>query len=95
MYFSAAPFLGERPRQHEFGFEDRAGCGHHPVQGGRHPPDYRVIHPPLDVLNRVACVSLIPAPVEVLGCAPNLDDQISRQVLGFDLAAFLTPEAQQ
>jgi hypothetical protein len=35
-----------------------------------------VIDPPLDVLNGVACVSLIPAAVEVLGCAPNLDDQI-------------------
>ena len=43
----------------------------------------------------MAGVALVPAPVEVLGHGPELDDQVARQVLRLDLAALLAPEAQQ
>jgi hypothetical protein len=38
---------------------------------------------------------LVPAPVEVLGHAAELDDQVTGEVLGLHFAAFLPPEAEQ
>ena len=37
----------------------------------------------------------IPAPVEVLGHSPELDDEVAGEVLRLDLAAFLPPEPKQ
>ena len=37
--------LRERPRQHEFAFEHRAGAFDDAVQRRRHPADHRVPHP--------------------------------------------------
>jgi len=38
---------------------------------------------------------LIPAPIEVLRYDPELDDEVAGEVLGFDLAALLAPEAEE
>src|SRR5665811_1124687 len=54
----------------------------------------RIQHPdpPLHVLDGVAGIALIPAPVEVLGHGPKLDDQIIREILRLDLSALLPPK---
>ena len=54
-----------------------------------------VLDPPLHVLDGVAGVALVPAPVEVLGDGAELDDQIVGEVLRLDLAAFLPPEPNE
>ena len=65
------------------------------VEGGRHPANQRMPDPLLDVVDGLAGVAFIPAPVEVLGDQPKLDDQVAGQVLRFDFAAFLPPEPDQ
>ena len=54
-----------------------------------------MLDPPLDVRHHLAGVAFVPVPIEVLGDVAELDDEISRQVLGFELAAFLPPQPQQ
>jgi hypothetical protein len=51
--------------------------------------------PPLHIGDDLAGISLVPAPIELLGRITELDDQIAGQVLGLDLAALLAPEAVQ
>jgi hypothetical protein len=51
--------------------------------------------PPLDIDNHLAGMGLIPAPIKLLGRQPELDDEIVRQVLRFDLAAFFAPEPKK
>ena len=50
---------------------------------------------PLDVRDDVASIRLIPAPIELLGNDPELNDKVTGQVLGLDLAAFFAPEADE
>ena len=45
--------------------------------------------------DRLAGIALIPAPIEVLGHDPELDDQVVGEVLRLDLAALLAPEPEQ
>ena len=52
--------LRERPGQHELGFEDGPAGIDHPVQGGRHPFDDRMLDPPLHVLDGMTGVALVP-----------------------------------
>jgi hypothetical protein len=66
MYFSAAP-SSERPRQHEFRFENRSGGLNHAVQGGRQVADHWVLDPPLDLGHHLAGIALEPTPIEGLG----------------------------
>jgi len=40
-------------------------------------------------------VALVPVAVEAFGHGPELDDEIARQVLRLDVAAFLAPQPQQ
>jgi hypothetical protein len=54
-----------------------------------------MLHPALDVRDRLAGVALVPTPVEVLGYGPELDDQVAGKILRLDLAALLLPEADQ
>ena len=49
----------------------------------------------LDVLDGVAGVALVPAPVQVLGDGAELDDQVVGEVLGLDLAALLPPQPNE
>jgi hypothetical protein len=57
--------------------------------------DDRVLDPGLHVLDGVAGVALVPLAIEVLGHDPELDDEVAREVLRPDLAAFFLPEADQ
>jgi hypothetical protein len=94
MLFGGA-LLREAPGQHEFGLEYRPGALYKAIQGGGHPADYRVLDPPLDILDDLAGVSLVPAPVEVLRDRPELDGQVVRKILWVGLPAFLAPQTQQ
>jgi hypothetical protein len=49
---------------------------------------------PLDICKDLAGIGLIPAPVQVLGRQPQLDDEIAGQILWLDLAALFLPKAQ-
>ena len=94
MLFSGA-FLGEGPGQHELRFEHRLGALDHTVEGRGHPEQNGVPHPALHVLEHFAGVRLEPAPVQGLGRDAELDDEVSGQVLGLDLAALLLPKAEK
>ena len=52
-------------------------------------------NPPLNLGDNLAGVALVPAPVELLGDAAELDDQVAGQVFGLGLAPFLPPEPEQ
>jgi hypothetical protein len=95
MYFSAAPSSENDHGKHELGLVDRPGPRHDAIEGGRHKPDDRVLDPALDVRDGVAGIAFVPLPIEVLGHQAELDDEVARQVLGPDLAAFLLPQADQ
>jgi len=43
----------------------------------------------------MARIAFVPMPIEWLSHEAKLDDQVARQVLGFDLAAFFPPNAEQ
>ena len=51
--------------------------------------------PFLDVDDRLAGVAFKPMPVEVFGDPPELDNEVSGQVLGLGLAALLPPKPDQ
>ena len=40
-------------------------------------------------------IGLVPAPVEVLGHGPKLDNQVAGEVLRFDFTTLLTPKAKE
>jgi hypothetical protein len=40
-------------------------------------------------------VSLVPAPIEVLSCLPELNDEVAGEVFGFHFAPLLAPEAEE
>ena len=50
-----------------------------------------MLDPPLHVLDGPTGISLVPAPIEVLGDLAELDDKIVGEIFRFDLAAFLPP----
>ena len=52
-------------------------------------------HPPLDLGDHLPGIALVPVPIEVLGHASELNDEIAGQVLGLDLAALLPPQPDQ
>ena len=93
MCFSAAALFRERPRQHEFGLEHRPGGLDHAVERSGHPAHDRMLHPTLDPGEDLAGVAFEPVAVEGLGHDAELDDEVARQVLGFDLAPLFAPEA--
>jgi hypothetical protein len=49
----------------------------------------------LDVDDRLASVALEPAPVEVLGDRPELDEEVVGEIFRLDLTALLAPEAEK
>jgi hypothetical protein len=85
----------ERPGQHELGLIDRACDADDPVQRRAHPLVDRVSDMPLGILHQLTGIELIPAPVQVLRREPELDDEVTREVLRLDLAALLPPEPDQ
>src|SRR2546430_2701583 len=52
-------------------------------------------HPALHVPDLSAGVALVPGAVEVLGCSPELHDEVAREILWLGLASFLAPEPDQ
>ncbi len=54
-----------------------------------------MMNPPLDVGQNLPGIGLVPAPIEVLGGEPKLDDEIAGKILRLGLAALLAPEPQQ
>jgi hypothetical protein len=51
--------------------------------------------PSLYVLEGPAGVALEPAPIEVLGRDPELDDEVAGEVLGFDFPPLFPPEPNE
>ena len=51
--------------------------------------------PSLNVRDHLPRIGFIPAAIELLGGEPELDHEIARQVLRFDLASLLAPEPDQ
>jgi hypothetical protein len=51
--------------------------------------------PPLHVCEHLTGIGLIPTPVQDLSGKPKLDDEIAREVLGLDFAAFFAPEPEE
>jgi len=50
---------------------------------------------PLDIGKKLAGISLIPAPIEILGGQPELDDEVARQVFRLDLAPLFAPKTEE
>src|ERR1700730_62678 len=82
----------ERPRQHEFGLEHRASALDHAVERGRHPADYGVPNPALDVLDDLPGRTLVPAPIDRLGGHPELDYEVCRIIMRLRLAALFSAQ---
>jgi hypothetical protein len=93
--FFGGGFLGEGPGQHELGLEHGATGIDQAVQRRRHPLDDGMLDFSLHVLDGVAGVALIPAPVEVLGDGSKLHNQIVGEVFRFNLAALFPPQPNQ
>ena len=53
-------------------------------------PDMR-----LHIRDHLTCISLVPASVQFLGNRPKLYNEVAREVLRLDLAAFLPPQSQE
>src|SRR5262249_4112397 len=49
----------------------------------------------LNVGKNLTGIGLIPPPVQLLGCKPELNDQIARKILRLDLAAFFAPQPDE
>ena len=75
MLFGSRLF-GERPRQHELGFEYGVEIVDEPVQGRRQVPMDRVPNPALNVRYGPPSIALVPSPVQRLGGDAELDDEI-------------------
>jgi hypothetical protein len=89
--FLGGGLLRERPWQHEFGFEDRAGRLDPAVQGGAHPSDRWVPDLSLDVRDGLTGIRAEPAAIELLGNQAKLNEEIAREIFRFSLATFLAP----
>src|SRR5262249_18027286 len=50
---------------------------------------------PLHVADLPAGVVLVPGAIELLGCFPELYDEVAREVLRLGFASFFTPEADK
>ena len=51
--------------------------------------------PPLDVLDDLPRVDLVPAPIEVFGHAAELNYEVAGDILRLDLSALLLPQTDQ
>ena len=49
----------------------------------------------MDVGDDLAGIGLIPAPIEVFGDGPELDDEVAGQVFRLDLAALFLPQPDE
>src|ERR1700722_6800784 len=88
-------FLGERPGQHELGFEYGVEVIDEPVQGCRQVPMDRVPDPALNVRYGPPSIALVPSPVQRLGGDAQLDDKVVAQILRLGFPALFLPEPDQ
>jgi hypothetical protein len=51
--------------------------------------------PLLDIRDDLACIGLVPAPIQVLGSEAELDDEVAGQIFRLDFTAFLPPKPDQ
>ena len=93
MYFSAA--ASSENDQGSMNFEHRPGGFNPAVQRRRHPAQCRVPDLALNIGKNLTGIDLKPASVQVLSRNTKLDDQITPQVLGLDLAALFAPKPGQ
>jgi hypothetical protein len=49
----------------------------------------------LNIGKHLTGIGLVPAPVQVLGRKPKLDNEIARQVLRLDLATLFPPQSEE
>src|SRR5580700_4120167 len=82
----------KRPGKHELGFEDGCLLLHEAIERRAHPVELRVPHELLNVFEPTARLALEPAPVKLFGKEAELDHEVRREVLGFNLTALLAPE---
>ena len=69
--------LSEVPGQHELRLEHGAVVRHDPVQGRAHPLELGVAHEALHRADAVPGLALEPAPVQLLGRAAELDEEVA------------------
>ena len=89
--FFGCPFFGERPRQHEFRFENRPTVFNHPIQRGGHPAHDRMLHPALDRGEDLPGIAFELVAVEGFGDHPELDDKVAGEVFRLDLTPLFPP----
>jgi hypothetical protein len=65
------------------------------IEGRAHPADCGVSDCPLDVGNDLAGFGLVPTPIEILGCEPELHDQIVGEIQRLDLTPLFLPQSYQ
>jgi hypothetical protein len=70
-------FFRKIPGQHELGLEYGPRGLNPAVQGRRHPAVYRVKHLPLHLGDDLPGVLLVPVPVQLLGHAAELNQQVA------------------
>src|SRR6187401_723913 len=95
MCFSAAPSSENDHGSMNLASNTAPGPLDHPVDGGGHPAVHRMADMALHLGDHLVGVALVPVAVEAFGHGPELDDEIARQVLRLDVAAFLAPQPQQ
>jgi hypothetical protein len=83
--------FGERPRKHEFSFEDRAACLDASIKSSAHPAHAGMPNMLLHIGNDLAGIGLVPAAVELFRNSAQLDDEVARRVYQLSLAAFFAP----
>ena len=93
--FLSGRLFGKIPGQHEFRLEDCAVYLNAPVGHGGEPADGRMADLLLHIGDNLPGTGLVPAPVQLLGDEPKLDEEVARQILGLDLATFLSPQPQK
>jgi hypothetical protein len=54
-----------------------------------------MLDPPLDVLDGIPGIAFVPRPIQVLGDATELDDEVLTEVFRFDLASLFSPKPDQ
>jgi hypothetical protein len=75
--FFGSDLFGERPWQHEFGFEYGTDRFDHPIQRCGHPILDRMKHPLLHLADPSTRIGLVPASIEVFGSRSQLDHEVA------------------
>jgi hypothetical protein len=87
--------FGELPGQHELGLEHGVEGVDEAVQRRREVSMDRVLDPALDMGYGSTSVAFVPGPIQRLGGAPELDNEVATQIRRLGLAALLLPQPDQ